>query len=210
MRGSRTARRALARRASAAALAGAAALWSAGQLAAAQSIRDHWEATEPVIVTTRAVAAGEELGAENTESQHRPASHVPDGAADRIPPGARTLTAHVAGEIVLEDRIGKGPSLAGSVPPGTSAVSIAVEAPLPPLGVGDHVRLVAASTEPDGTPGGARTIAADAVVVDVSEPTEWTGASTLTVAVAERRSAEVAAAVLAGPVAVVLEPASSG
>lgn len=211
-------RRAASRRLVAAIAALSLAAWSHHEARAAAALRSRWEATTEVLVATSDIEIGEALGTANTEVQLRPASHVPKGSLDHVPQHRRAVAALREGEVVLTERVGARRSAAHDVPDGRSAVSVAVDGPLPPLQKGDRVQLVSSATDwgdPEAEdPGGARpvrVVASDALVVDLTEADDgWEATATLTVAVDESEVTDVAGAALLGPVAVVLKASEDG
>jgi Flp pilus assembly protein CpaB len=169
--------------------AGAAAV--VGRLAAsAEDARARWGTTRPVVVTTRAIAAGETVDGRDTASRALPAALVPPTAVTAVADGAVAAAPLDAGEIVTTARLGRAgrSPVAALVPPGWRAVAVPAPPPGLALAVGDVVDVFGA----DVTAHGARVVrvTGDAAVI----------------AVPEADAGFVAAAVAAGGVELALGP----
>jgi Flp pilus assembly protein CpaB len=167
-----------------------------------------WGERRPVAMADRDLAPGDVIAGADVTRRPLPLALIPRAGVDD--PVGRVVTAPiVAGEPVVEDRLA-GPDDTGAaalVPDGHAAVAVALDAPAPPLRIGDRVDLVAPGAlgalggpTVDGGPGTARRVTRGATVVDVGE-------TAVTVAVADDDVTTVAAATLQGPVAVVLTAA---
>jgi hypothetical protein len=232
------ARRAVRRRAAALGVALALALWVQHQHADARRLRARWDATTAVLVTARPVRSGAVPGPGDLTIERRPAALVPAGALTERPADRRRAVVDLpAGEVVLDDRLRAGGTVASRVPAGRSAVTLRVEGGLPPVELGDRVDVFAppgqagGSPPPDEMSGGTgaagtrapgaqgpgdqvpgdQAVATAAIVVDAPARApvgggslDDTGRATLTVAVDDGDIAATTAAVMAGPVAVVL------
>lgn len=144
----------------------------AAGVGAAEEARASWGSTRQVVVLTRDLPAGHRLGGDDVRLEERPIAVLPDGALTEVPPDGTLATLAVSGEVLVEDRLartGLSP-LAASLPPGTRAVAVPVEAGLaPPLEVGDAVDLlvtVAPEIAGEGPPGFVLAHAAPVVAVD--------------------------------------------
>jgi len=224
------ARRALGRRAAALAAALALALWVHHQHDEALGLRQRWDPTVPVVVAKSTIRAGAVVSPADLTVERRPAALVPDGALTTKPRGPRRAAVDLAArEAVVADRLQVGGTVAAKVPEGHSAVTLAVEGGLPPVEPGDRVDVLAArrgtrspdlssaapdsgTTDPGTTDPGTTAVATGAIVVDVpgtgaggfGAAADPGGGHSLTVAVADGDVRAVTAALLAGPVAVVL------
>lgn len=138
---------------------------------AAAEVADRLGTTTPVVVARHQLAAGDAIAPGDVTLVERPVAHLPDGAVTDDPTG-RTVTAAVhAGEVLVGGRLaGAGRDGATAlVPDGWRAVAVPVfEAPLP-LRPGDLVDVVASfdPTLVDREP--AVVVAAEVVVVDVTD-----------------------------------------
>ena len=170
-------------------------------VAGAEEVRRSWGDTEPVVVAHHDIAAGAPVDDADVEVVARPRAVVPDGALDSLPAGQVASSPIAAGEVVVASRLAplglRG--VAATLPPGTRAVAIPIEAGLaPPLAVGDRVDvLVALAPEAagDGPPGFV--VTADALVVAV-------GDAAVTVAVPAAAAPRVAVALGQGAVSLAL------
>lgn len=170
-------------------------------VAEAERARLAWGTTELVAVASRHLAAGTTIGGDDVELVERPRALVPTGALSDIPEGQVAVTAIEAGEVVVAARLapmGLG-VLAATLPEGTRAVAIPVEAGLaPPLLVGDRVDvMVALAPEAAGEEPPGFVVAADALVVAVDE-------AAVTVAVSRAAAPRIGVALGQGAVTLAL------
>lgn len=174
-----------------------------GALGRAEAGAARYGTTTAVLVTTRAVEAGEVLGPDAAEIRDVPAGFVPPGAAGADALGRRATGTLHEGEVVHVERVAPGglSVVAARLPPGTRGIAVPTDAGALPLVVGDHVDVLATvadvATATSGPP--VATLAPGAVVVDVQE-------AAVTVAVPEDDAARVAYAVATGIVALALTP----
>lgn len=181
-------------------VAGALGASVASVVAGAERTRAAWGSTEVVAVATRALEAGATLGPGDMDLVARPAAVVPEGAVRELPTGEVATAAIAEGEVLVAGRLARDlSSVAATLPPGTRAVAIPVEAGLaPPLEVGDHVDvLVALAPEAAGGGPPGFVVTADALVVDVAE-------EAVTVAVPRSAAPKIAVALGAGAVSLTL------
>jgi pilus assembly protein CpaB len=170
-------------------------------VAEAERTRLAWGTTDVVAVATRQLTAGSTIDGTDVELVERPAALVPDGALTVVPDGQVAAATIEAGEVVVAARLaplGLG-GLAATLPEGTRAVAVPVEASLaPPLLVGDRVDVmvaVAPEAAGDGPPGFV--VAPDALVVAVDE-------GAVTVAVSRAAAPRIAVALGQGAVTLAL------
>lgn len=151
--------------------------------------RAAWGTPVVVAVATADLAPGAAVGPADVELAERPAAMVPVGALTSVPIGEVVTAPVVAGEVLVDARVGTGglSPVAARVPAGQRAVAVPTAAAVPPLRVGDLV---------DVLDGGGVVVAA-ALVVDVAD-----GAVTLAVAAADAPA--LAAAASGGSVALAL------
>lgn len=158
--------------------------------AVARVLTDPYGAPTTVLVTTRDLPAGHDLGASDLRRRTWPTGLVPPGATDRRE-GRLTLPL-VAGSVLVASHLDdSGPAR------GLSATSVAVAVPrelLPELAIGDRLDVLAA-----GADGAGIVVAQDAVVV-ASDPT------TLWLATDRGSAPAVVAAVLRGAIGIALLP----
>jgi hypothetical protein len=158
-----------------------------------------WGDRRTVAVAGRDLAAGDVIAGGDVARRALPRTLVPPMAVDD-PVGRVVIAPILAGEPVVEARVA-GPDDAGVValvPDGRAAVALPLDAPTPPLQIGDRVDVLApgaAGLDVGSLP--ARRVARGATVVHPGE-------TALTVAVADDEVTAVAAATLQGPVAVVV------
>jgi len=184
----------------------------AGSETRAGRLRDRWDATVEVVVAGHDLEVGDVVTADDLASETRPAALVPPGSLTERPTAQLRATTHIpGGEPILESRLAEAGASSSTVPTGQVAVAVEVSGPLPTLAVGDRVDLLAgAGATSDALLPGADTgvsavvVAPDSMVLEVGEDEP---AATLTVAVPAARATDVAAALLSGPVTVVLRPA---
>lgn len=184
----------------------------------ADRVRAAWGATRRVVVAARRLPAGGLVSGSDVRWMVLPAAGVPDDALAEPPVGRRTTSEVAAGEVLTAPRLARrgGGAVAASTPAGRVAVAVEVPPSGAPVVTGDVVDLWAQPADPmDGAPGAARRVARRAVVVRGGSPSDaGTGApsgmpvtaTAVVVAVTASESGEVAAASLAGPVAVVVVP----
>ena len=155
--------------------------------------------TTLVAVAVRDVDPGEELSAGDVVLEHRPVAHVPDGAVTHDPTGDAVRVGLRAGEVVVADRLaGHGRSGAAAlVPEGWRAVAVPVaDVPLPAR-PGDLVDVIASYDPTLVERDPSLVVAADAVVVDITD-------EATTVAVPRHRVTQVAFALANGIVTLAL------
>lgn len=220
---SRLARSAPARRAAVVRLAAAAvvvtvAAVTSGSASRAAALRDRWETGREVVVARHRLQVGDRITDDDVDVQRRPAALVPEGALRELHRPVVVTTDIAGGEPVLQMRVGDTVAGSGAVPAGRSAMEISLAAPMPAVSAGDRVDVLASPTvgDPWGDPVGpvsasptdhapeAIVVARSAIVIDVAD--DATANGSITVAVASEDVASTAAALLAGPVAVVLRP----
>ena len=170
-------------------------------VAEAERTRAAWGTTEVVAVASRQLRAGTTIDGGDVELVERPRALVPEGALADVPDGQVAAVAIEAGEVVVAARLaplGLG-GLAATLPEGTRAVAVPVEAGLaPPLLVGDRVDVmvaVAPEAAGDGPPGFV--VAPDALVVAVDD-------AAVTVAVSQAEAPRIAVALGQGAVTLAL------
>ena len=155
--------------------------------------------TTSVAVVVRAVAAGETIGPGDVELASRPVAHLPRDAVTDDPIGVTVTQALHPGEVVVADRLA-GDGRAGPaalVPEGWRAVAVpVVDAPVPTR-PGDLVDVIASFDPTLVERDPSLVVAADAVVVDVTE-------DAVTVAVPRSRVTQVAFALTNGIVTLAL------
>jgi Flp pilus assembly protein CpaB len=155
----------------------------------------------PVVVATRAVAAGTAVSSADVDLVEWPTPLVPDGALTEPPLGRAPAVDLAAGEAVLGSRLAPEgvAGAAARLPPGTRAIGI----PRPPHAValrpGDRVDVLATVAGATAGTAPAVVLSAAATVVDVAE-------GRATVAVAADDGTRVAAALTHGVVDLVLTP----
>ncbi|MGH9273478.1 MAG: Flp pilus assembly protein CpaB [Acidimicrobiales bacterium] len=170
-------------------------------VAEAERARLAWGTTELVAVASRHLSPGTAIDGDDVELVERPRALVPTGALSDIPDGQVAAAAIEAGEVVVAARLapmGLG-VLAATLPEGTRAVAVPVEAGLaPPLLVGDRVDvMVALAPEAAGGDPPGFVVAADALVVAVDE-------AAVTVAVSRAAAPRIAVALGLGAVTLAL------
>lgn len=208
-RSSRSVRRAVLTRLVALVVVGAVTWSTHRQIDTASALRQRWEPTRRVLVTTRDVPLGEDLDEHNTELVDRPLAHLPEGALGARPAPRRATAPLVRGEVVTATRVSGRSNVAAGAPDGHAALAIAAQAPTPRIEPGDHVELLAAAVLPaelDGHSEPARTVCDEAVVLAAPEPQDG-GLAVVAVAVPRGDVAEVAGAALEGPLAIVVSAA---
>ena len=160
-----------------------------------------WGAGHTVVVVTRDLEPGDLIDGSNTDVVDRPSAVIPDGAPSSVPEGARAGAAVMAGEVLLGGHLAPHglTELTARLPPHTRAVAIPSEpGTTPALSIGDTVDVLvalapeAASAGPPGF-----TIAAGALVVDVSD-------AAITVAVSTGAAPRIAVALGQGAVTLAL------
>jgi Flp pilus assembly protein CpaB len=170
-------------------------------VAGAERTRAAWGTTEVVAVATRTLDAGATVGPGDVDLVERPAAMVPAGAVRDVPAGEVAAADIAEGEVLVASRLAPSglSGLAATLPAGTRAVAIPVEAGLaPPLEVGDHVDvLVALAPEAAGSGPPGFVVTPDALVVDVAE-------QAVTIAVPRAAAPEIAVALGAGAVTLAL------
>ncbi len=171
-------------------------------VAGADDARRAWGERRTVAVAAAGLEPGTTIAAADLERRELPIAVLPPDVVHD--PTGRVVTSPIlAGEAVVEARVGDEgvTGVAALVPEDHVAVAVALDAPTPPLQIGDRVDVLApgALGPPSlGSVGGpAVRVARGAVVVHL-------GDTALTVAVGDDDAAAVAAATLQGPVAVVL------
>jgi Flp pilus assembly protein CpaB len=150
-----------------------------------------------VPVAARSVEPGAVLGKDDVRWRRMPRGALPSARVATVPVGATALVGLAEGEVLLRAKLApEGLSGAAAlVSPGSLALAVpAGESDRPPLRRGDRVDLLAADED-----GGAATVAAGALVVDI-------GADVVTVAVTSEEAGAVAHAVVRGIVTVALAP----
>jgi Flp pilus assembly protein CpaB len=180
-----------------AALAAGAAGYVASRAAALDRARHRLGSTRPVVVTARAVAAGEKLTAADVRIVAMPIAWAPPDAFAVLPPGATAPGPIDRGEVVTPARVGAAgrSALASMVATDRRAVAVGRgDHPLP-LVVGDHVDVVSVLAVAEG---------ADALVVARDVPVVAVGEATVVVAVAVDEEAAVAGAAVSGAVTLAL------
>ena len=155
--------------------------------------------TASVAVVQREVAAGETIEPGDVELSARPVAHLPRGAVTDDPTGSTVTQTLHPGEVVVTDRLAvdgrAGP--AALVPAGWRAVVVPViDAPIPTR-PGDLVDVIASFDPTLVERDPSLVVAADAVVVDVTE-------DAVTVAVPRSRVTQVAFALTNGIVTLAL------
>jgi Flp pilus assembly protein CpaB len=184
--------------------ASALALLTGGSVASvvesAESARAGWGVARAVVVVQRHLGPGARIGHGDLSLEERPTAAIPEGALEELPTGTLRADAY-PGEVLVAGRLapaGLSP-LAASLPAGTRAVSVPVEAGgAPALQVGDHVDvLVALAPEAagEGPPGFA--LARHVAVAAVEE-------GSVTIAVDPDVAAKVAVALASGAVTLAL------
>lgn len=155
--------------------------------------------TTVVAVAQRDVEIGATLEPGDVAMEARPVAHVPDAAVTEDPTGTTVRQALVAGEIVTTSRLATSgrDGAAALVPQGWRAVAVpVVDAPLP-VRAGDLVDVVASFDPTLVERDPSIVVAADAVVVDVTD-------DAATVAVPRSRVTHVAFALANGIVTLAL------
>lgn len=174
-----------------------------GALARAEAGAARYGTTRAVLVTTRAVDAGEVLDPGAAEVRDVPAGFVPPGAVGVDALGSRARETLHAGEVVHGGRLAPGglSAVAALLPPATRGIAVPTDAGTLPLVVGDAVDVLATVAELTEFTGGppTATLATGALVVDVQE-------GAVTVAVPEDDAARVAYAVTTGVASLTLTP----
>jgi Flp pilus assembly protein CpaB len=151
----------------------------------------------PVIVARVDLAAGAMVGPETVELRPWPASLVPDGAVTAMPDGQVVSEAILAGEPVVESRLGAD----RLVPPGSRALALPTGPGSLGVRVGDRVDLLA-TFDPLVAPAGEDptvTVARAATVVAVR-------ARSITVAVTAAETPRVAFALSQATITLALTP----
>ena len=150
-----------------------AAGWAvAAAVSRAEAERLAWGEPVAVAVATRDLAPGDEIGAGDVHLVDHPPGLVPADALAEVPVGQVVRAAVFDGEVLVAARLAPtGTSgLAATLPDGTRAVAIPVEAgTAPPLQPGDLVDVLVALPEEaagGGPPGFALTTGATVVDVD--------------------------------------------
>jgi hypothetical protein len=197
----------------------------------AAHLRHRWDPTVEVLVALRDLPIGTSIQARDLAVRSWPAALVPAGYVEALPPPSTLVTADImAGEPLVEHRTDR----ASSVPVGRGVVEIESPAPMPSVRAGDHVDVLASPpavdelarlidpdrpgpdlTDPDLTGTGsdqrrserveqpvAMVVAEDAIVMGAVD----SEAASLTLAVADADVSATAAALLEGPVALVVRP----
>lgn len=167
----------------------------------ADHAREAWGRSRLAVVVQRDLAAGHRLRPGDVTLEERPVAVTPPGALDDIPVDGTMRADAFRGEVLVVGRLateGLSP-LASSLPAGTRAVSIPVEAgTAPPLEVGDTVDVIVAvpaDVAGEGPPGFVLARTAPVVAVDDAA---------VTVAVAPDVAPKVAVALGAGAVTLAL------
>ena len=182
-------------------LAGITGLLVTGVVDAAQARAARFGDLRTVLVTTRAVEAGQVLTAEDVAERSVPAALLPDGVPTTEVAGRAALVPLLAGEVVVDERLAPTGlrGAAALVPPGARA--IAIPAAGAPVAIGDRVDLIA--TFDDGSAEPAFAVAEGATVVAVDDDAE-----VVTVAVVAADAPRVAYALAAGVVTIALTSGS--
>jgi hypothetical protein len=108
----------------------------AAQAAQVEEAKASWGENQPVLVVTKAVAAGD-LVAASVEVRNLPVAMVPDGAIGQVASDQRARTPLFAGEVLLGQRVTG--ERTGSPPAGTAALTVGVATQPPSLEAGDVV-----------------------------------------------------------------------
>lgn len=179
---------------------------TAATVSRAEAARSAYGETVTVAVATVDLAVGDTVGPDDVAERAVPVVLVPTGAASD-PVGRVVSEPIVEGEALVERRLAGGGDGPGALlGPGRRAVAVPLDSTPIGLGVGDRVDLYAPTTAGStaelaalsrGTSGGARRVAAGALVIAVDE-------RSATVSVSGPEAAPTALAVLDGAVAVAL------
>lgn len=158
-----------------------------------------------VVVATSDLAPGTPLDG-HAAVRKLPARLVSKRALTALPTG-RVATAFIAdGEPVLASRVSgnaaAGPS--GLVPAGHRALTVPVGSVAPPVGVGDHVDVIATPVPSDTSGSAAEVVEHDALVVEHDALVVATGADGVTVAVPADQAPALAAAIARATVTLAL------
>ena len=188
-------RRPRARRALAAAMAVAVALFVQRTVAGADAVRAAWGPRASVVIAARDLPAGHVVEAGDVRTVALPPAATPPGALVRPPTGRTVRAAVLEGEVLTRRRLSDAGALgvAALLPEGARAVAVPIEAgSAPPLRAGPVVDVVAAGVGADGGVG-ATVVAQGVPVLDVQE-------QAATVAVTRADLPAVVAALAAGAV----------
>jgi len=173
----------------------------AGAVARADAARLAWGDATRVVVASRDLAPGDEVGPGDVEVVERPTATVPDGALTAPPSGQAARAAVFEGEVLIADRLAPAGvrGVAARVPAGARAVAIPIEpGTAPPVRVGDLVDvLVALPVEASGGGPPGFAVATGALVVDVTD-------AAVTIAVARDAAPRLAVALGQGAVTIAL------
>jgi Flp pilus assembly protein CpaB len=186
-----------------------------GALTRAAEAEAAYGRSRPVVIVVRPVEAGATLTASDTEVEEWPAALVVDGALARPPTGRTALVPLVAGEVLREERIsprsgeGAGALIAG----GQRAIAVPVVVGGLPLRPGDHVDVLGGGA-PGAVPSessvddlaGPFAVTSPPSVVATGATVVEAGRETVVIAVDADDIADVAAAVMSGPVVLALRP----
>lgn len=189
----------------AAVLAVATASVVARAVSGAEALAARYGPLRPVVVATRAVEPGAEVGFADLAERMLPASFVPPGALDAVSHAAgRTAVARLEpGQTVHRGHLAPDGlrGVAALLPPGDRAVAVPAGATAPPLRPGDTVDVVA-TFDPATAADPALVVAPAALVLE-------TGPETATLAVAPSEALGVAFALANGSVTLVVAPPRS-
>ncbi len=165
----------------------------------------------PVLVATKHLPAGSELGPDNTELRSYPNSLVPEDALRTSVDGTITSADIAKGEEVLNTRLAPVglSSTAALIPPGGRAIAVPTGAGSLAVEKGDRIDVlatIAPSPESVGATSSAPSaptfpIAKNAVVISYTE-------ESVTIGLSEQEAAKVAFALTAGVVTLVLNGAT--
>lgn len=177
-----------------------------GALQRAAEAEAAYGTTHPVVVVSRALAAGEPIGPGDLTVERWPSALVP-ASAERAPPeGAVALVDLEPGEALLTGRTSSGAEApAALLAPDERAVPVPVTVPGLELHVGDRVDLLGGGA-PGGGPAGDLPVRVEADIVAADAGVVAVGEETVVVAVDVAAAADVAAALTAGPVLLALRP----
>ncbi len=155
--------------------------------------------TTVVAVATTPLDPGDEIGRGDITMTERPVAHVPERASGSDPTGLTVRSPVGRGEIITADRVaGEDRSGAAAlVPEGWRAIPVPILDAALPAAPGDLVDVIASFDPAVTARDPSLVVAADAVVVDISD-------DAVTVAVTRERVTEVAFALANGIVTLAL------
>jgi Flp pilus assembly protein CpaB len=202
--GARPARRALARRATAAAVCVAVCLSVVQQVHDAERTRARWGTTTELLVATRDLPPGATVGPGDVRRVEWPDALAPTAAIDTLPTDARLRAPVGNGEALVSHRFASADrgEWASVLAPDQVAIQLPLAAALPGAAVGDRVDVLApdTSTLPEVTGSVvAQRVATDARLLQLDE-------QHATVAVRREEASATAGAALGGLVTVVVMP----